>query len=483
MTDLLSIPESAVNNPSEPKSKSWRYLRYFTLGLITNAAIWGLAAIYLKVAPPSYTSTWALILPGVGTGVNVNLPGIGQATSSSSSPFGSNSMDPRANYQFIATDEAVLKAAATSLNISLKELGKPKVKLVDNTSIVQFEVSASSPKEAQMRSHAIVNALQNKLNRLRLEEILKREQSSQNNLKIAQAKLQKTQKSLSDYKAKSGLSSNDQIKDLSTNIEQLRKQKVESYANVQQTTNRLEQLSSDLGLTVPEVTSAFKLQADRLFQQNLKDYSESSASLVILQTKWGENHPLVVKELARQQATRKALLKRASSLLGRRVSQTTLGQLNIKEETGSGRETLFRDLVTVQSEQKGAVAQEQAIAGQIVQLETRLQNLVRKQTTLDSLQREVQIAEAVFASSLAKLDLGKSDIFASYPIAQLVSEPTLPDTVSSPKPLYVFLGAGVSSLLISTGLILLWWRKAINPFGKSKIVDISNPYSGYPKES
>jgi uncharacterized protein involved in exopolysaccharide biosynthesis len=269
MTDLLSIPESAVNNPSEPKSKSWRYLRYFTLGLITNAAIWGLAAIYLKVAPPSYTSTWALILPGVGTGVNVNLPGIGQATSSSSSPFGSNSMDPRANYQFIATDEAVLKAAATSLNISLKELGKPKVKLVDNTSIVQFEVSASSPKEAQMRSHAIVNALQNKLNRLRLEEILKREQSSQNNLKIAQAKLQKTQKSLSDYKAKSGLSSNDQIKDLSTNIEQLRKQKVESYANVQQTTNRLEQLSSDLGLTVPEVTSAFKLQADRLFQQNI----------------------------------------------------------------------------------------------------------------------------------------------------------------------------------------------------------------------
>ncbi|NJL43461.1 MAG: hypothetical protein HC935_09530 [Pseudanabaena sp. SU_2_4] len=397
MTDSISIPKHIDGTPLEPKSKHWRYLKYFALGLITNAALWGLAAIYLKVAPPTYTSNWALILPGVGTGVNVNLPGIGQATSSSSSPFGSNSMDPRANYQFIATDEAVLKEAATSLNISLKELGKPKVKLIDNTSIVQFEVSGSSPTEAQMRSHAIVNALQNKLNRLRFEEILKREQSSQNNLKIAQAKLQKTQKQLSDYKAKSGLSSSDQIKDLSTNIEQLRKQKVESYAQVQQTTNRLEQLSSDLGLTVSEASGAFKLQADRLFQQNLKDYSESSASLVILKTKWGDNHPLVIKEVARQQATRKALLNRASSLLGRKVSQANLGQLNIKEETGSGRETLFRDLVTVQSEQKGAVAQERAIAGQIVQLETRLQNLVQKQTTLDSLQREVQIAEAVFA--------------------------------------------------------------------------------------
>ncbi|NJM28058.1 MAG: hypothetical protein HC856_07140 [Pseudanabaena sp. RU_4_16] len=479
----MSIPKHIDGTPLEPKSKHWRYLKYFALGLITNAALWGLAAIYLKVAPPTYTSNWALILPGVGTGVNVNLPGIGQATSSSSSPFGSNSMDPRANYQFIATDEAVLKEAATSLNISLKELGKPKVKLIDNTSIVQFEVSGSSPTEAQMRSHAIVNALQNKLNRLRFEEILKREQSSQNNLKIAQAKLQKTQKQLSDYKAKSGLSSSDQIKDLSTNIEQLRKQKVESYAQVQQTTNRLEQLSSDLGLTVSEASGAFKLQADRLFQQNLKDYSESSASLVILKTKWGDNHPLVIKEVARQQATRKALLNRASSLLGRKVSQANLGQLNIKEETGSGRETLFRDLVTVQSEQKGAVAQERAIAGQIVQLETRLQNLVQKQTTLDSLQREVQIAEAVFASTLAKLDLGKSDIFASYPIAQLIAEPTLPDTASSPKPLYVFLGAGVSSLLIATGLILLWWRQEISPFGKSKMVDISNPYLGYPKDS
>ncbi len=448
-------------------------------GLITNAAIWGAAFVYLKVVPSTYISSWALILPGAGAGVNVNLPEIGQATSSTSSPFGSTTMDPRANYQFIATDESVLSNAAASLNISLKELDKPKVKLVDNTSILQFEVKASSPMDAQRRSQAIYTAIQNKLDRLRLEDIAKREQASQGTLKSAQEKLQAAQKRLSAYKASSGLSSNDQIKDLTSTIEQLRKQKAESFANVQQTTDRLAQLSFDLDLTVPDAANAFLLQADRLFQQNMKDYSEASAAIVVFKSKWGNNHPLVVKEIAKQQTAGKAVLDRARNLLGRKVSQATLDRLSIKGETGSGRESLLRDLVTVQSEQKGTVAHNRAIAGQIVNLETRLKSLVQKQTTLDSLQRQVQIAEAVFASTLTKLDLGKSDMFTSYPIAQLLTEPSLPEEASSPKPLYAYLGAGIGSLLITTGLILLWWRNEKSIYVKSQMADISKSSASY----
>jgi uncharacterized protein involved in exopolysaccharide biosynthesis len=479
MTDLITIPKPSVATQSEPKSKYWRYFRYFSLGLITNAAIWGAAFVYLKVAPVTYISAWALILPGAGAGVNVNLPEIGQATSSSSSPFGSTTMDPRANYQFIATDLFVLTAAAARLNISLDELDKPKVKLVDNTSIMQFEVTGSSPMDAQMRSQAIYTALQNRLNQLRLEEVAKREQGSQGTLKSAQEKLQAAQKRLSAYKASSGLSSNDQVRDLTSNIEALRKQKAESFANVQQTTNRLSQLSSDLDLTVPDAANAFLLQADRLIQQNLKDYSESSAAIVVFKSKWGNNHPLVVKEIAKQQTAGKAVLDRAKILLGRKVSQATLDRLSIKGETGSGRESLLRDLIAVQSEQKGTVAHDRAIAGQIASLEVRLKNLVQKQTTLESLQRQVQIAEAVFASTLTKLDLGKSDMFTSYPIAQLLTEPSLPDKASSPKPLFVYLGAGVGSLLITTGLILLWLRKEKSIFAQSQVEGSSKPSASY----
>jgi uncharacterized protein involved in exopolysaccharide biosynthesis len=469
MNDTISSSQNTIDITLGKKTRYWRYARYAAIGLAANVALWGMTFTYLKTTKPVYTSNWAVILPGAGSGVSVNLPEIGQASSSSSSPFGGSSMDPRANYQFLVTNESVLEEAADKLKIPTKQLGKPKVKLVDNTSIMEFEVTGPTAKDAQLRSLAIYEALQTKLSELRLEEVAKRELGSQGTLKSAQEKLKATQKSLSEYKASSGLSSGDQVKDLSTNIEQLRKQKAEGFAQVEQTTSRLEQLSSDLDMTVPEAANAFLLQADQLFQQNLKDYNEASAMLVVLKAKWGDNHPLVVKEFSRQQSAKTAMIDRASSLLGRNVDQSNLQRLTIKNETGSSRESLFRDLIAVQSEQKGASAQNQALGNQIDELEIRLKMLVQKQSKLESLQREVQIAEAVFASTLAKLDLGKSDIFISYPITQLIAEPTLPDEKTSPKPSIVFVGAGVASIFITTGLAMLWWRKETSIYLKAKM--------------
>ena len=469
MNDTISSSQDTIDITVGKKTRYWRYARYAAIGLAANVALWGMTFTYLKTAKPVYTSNWAVILPGAGSGVSVNLPEIGQASSSSSSPFGGSSMDPRANYQFLVTNESVLEEAADKLKIPAKQLGKPKVKLVDNTSIMEFEVTGPTAKDAQQRSLAIYEALQTKLTQLRLEEVAKREMGSQGTLKSAQEKLKATQKSLSEYKASSGLSSGDQVKDLSTNIEQLRKQRAEGFAQVEQTSSRLAQLSSDLDMTVPEAANAFLLQADQLFQQNLKDYNEASAMLVVLKGKWGDNHPLVVKEFSRQQSAKTAMIDRASSLLGRNVDQSNLQRLTIKNETGSSRESLFRDLIAVQSEQKGAAAQNEALGNQIDELEVRLKMLVQKQSKLESLQREVQIAEAVFASTLAKLDLGKSDIFISYPITQLIAEPTLPDEKTSPKPSIVFVGAGVASVFITTGLAMLWWRKETAIYLKTKM--------------
>ena len=301
MNDTISSSQDTIDITVGKKTRYWRYARYAAIGLAANVALWGMTFTYLKTTKPVYTSNWAVILPGAGSGVSVNLPEIGQASSSSSSPFGGSSMDPRANYQFLVTNESVLEEAADKLKIPAKQLGKPKVKLVDNTSIMEFEVTGPTAKDAQQRSLAIYEALQTKLSELRLEEVAKREMGSQGTLKSAQEKLKATQKSLSEYKASSGLSSGDQVKDLSTNIEQLRKQRAEGFAQVEQTSSRLAQLSSDLDMTVPEAANAFLLQADQLFQQNLKDYNEASAMLVVLKGKWGDNHPLVVKEFSRQQ--------------------------------------------------------------------------------------------------------------------------------------------------------------------------------------
>ncbi|BAU13977.1 hypothetical protein LEP3755_45210 [Leptolyngbya sp. NIES-3755] len=448
-------------DPPQPTGKGqWRV--YLLMWLLINTTIWSAAILYLKKAKPTYISEWALILPGTGPGVSVNLPEIGQASSSSSSAFGGASSDPRANYQFIATSDAVLGRAATQMNLSIEAFGKPRVKLLDNTTIMTFQVTGSTPEQAQQKSKQMYQAMVQRLSELRVEELGRRDEGVQATMKAAQTKLHQAQKQLSEYKVSSGLSFQGQVDNLSVNVEQLRRQRSEILAKRQQTGTRLAQLATNLGITPEQAATAFVLQADQQFQQNLKDYSEASASLVVLLSKWGENHPNVVKEQARQQAAQIAIAQRSTELLKQEVDPQLLEflQLGINDQ-GAGRSSLFRDLITTQAEFEGFNAEVQSLEQQIKQLDSRLSGLAQRQSTLENLKRDVQTAEAVFASTLARIDLSKSDIFTAYPLTQLVAEPSLPSSPSTPKKSLVYLGAGLGSVLSGAAVTLLAMRKRL----------------------
>jgi uncharacterized protein involved in exopolysaccharide biosynthesis len=433
---------------------------YVAIGLVANVAIWGLAIVYLKVTKPTFITQMALNVPGSGSGVNVNLPEIGQATSSSPSSYGSASQDPRANYQYIATSEPVLETAAAEMGLSPAVYDRPKVKLVDNTTLIQMEFSGRTPEEAQQKALVLYKVLSRKLNELRNEEISRRDEGIEATLGSAKHKLEKAQANLSAYKSISGLGSIDQLSFLSTNIEQLRKQRAEALAQLRQTTNRLQQLSVTLKLSPRLAANAFVLQSDQQFQLNLKDYSDATATLALITPKLGENHPTYVQESGKQQAARAALLERSTSLLGEPLSQPELARLNLlATDSGAGKSGLFRDLITLQADQQGLGAQTQELETQINSLEVRLQELTFKSSKLDSLKRDTQVAEAVFASTLARLDLSKSDIFTAYPLLQIIVQPGLADKPVSPQPRFAFLGAGAGSLLVTTGLTLLAIRK------------------------
>lgn len=448
------------SDPPKPSEKGqWRV--YLLLWLLINTTIWSAAILYLKKAKPTYISEWALILPGTGPGVSVNLPEIGQASSSSNSAFGGASSDPRANYQFIATSDAVLGRAATQMNLSIEDFGKPRVKLLDNTTIMTFQVTGATPEQAQQKSKIMYQALVQRLSELRVEELGRRDEGVQATMKAAQSKLHQAQKRLSAYKVSSGLSFQGQVENLSVNVEQLRRQRSEMLAKRQQTGTRLAQLATSLGITPDQAAKAFVLQADQQFQQNLKDYSESSASLVVLLSKWGENHPNVVKEQARQQAAQIAIAQRSTELLKQAVAPQLLEFLQLGSDQGAGRSSLFRDLITTQAEYEGFNAEVESLEQQIKQLDNRLSGLAQGQSTLENLKRDVQTAEAVFASTLARIDLSKSDIFTAYPLTQLVAEPSLPESPSTPKKSLVYLGAGLGSMLSGAALTLLAMRKRL----------------------
>jgi uncharacterized protein involved in exopolysaccharide biosynthesis len=200
------------------------------------------------------------------------------------------------------------------------------------------------------------------------------------------------------------------------------------------------------------------LQVDQIFQQNLKDFSEATSILKVQQSKFGRNNPRILKEIKRQEAARQAMNQRAKAILGRPASAELLSRLALTGAS-SGRESLFQNLVNYQSDASGAASQVSKLDQQISSLENRLRLMSQRQSSLENLKRNEQIAEAVFASTLAKLDLGQSNIFAAFPLIQIAVEPTLPEKATSPKRSLVLAGSAFGSILTTTGLWILWIRK------------------------
>jgi uncharacterized protein involved in exopolysaccharide biosynthesis len=447
---------STTTNPSPAPSQLRHFSPYLLLWLLLSGAMWSCVGLFVGKTKPTYYSEWALNLPGTTPGVNINLPEIGQASSSSSSAFGGAANDPRANYEFLATSDEVIKEAAKIVRMKPEEFGEPRVKLVDNTTIMKLQVAGQTPMQAREKARALHQALLLRLTVLRMEEVGRRDEGTQNTLKAAQAKLRAAQQRLSEYKASSGLSFQGQVDNLSVNVEQLRRQRVEVTAQQRSVASKLAQLSDTLSVSPQEASEAFILRADQVFQQNFRDYSEASANLSVMLSKWGENHPTVEREKARLQSAQSALMARSSELLGHSVSQATLQQLQLGTgDQGAERAALFRDVVASEAEREGLQAQESAIAQEVSQLDGKLGVLAQRQSVLENLRREVQTAEAVFASTIAKLDLSKSDIFTAYPMVQLVAEPNLPKVSSLPDKSVVVMGAIAGTAFTGLGCLAL----------------------------
>jgi DNA-binding NarL/FixJ family response regulator/uncharacterized protein involved in exopolysaccharide biosynthesis len=468
--NILSSPIKTVNLQNLKKDfslrrfqKSWKL--YLGIWLIGNLLLSIAALAYLKFKAPIYSSEWAISLPVGTSSTNVNLPEIGNAYSQTDSPFSNIQVsDPRENYKFLAETKEVRETAARQLNIPVTELGKPRIKIVHNTTLMEFAIEGKTPQEAYDKALAFQNALEVRLNQLREKEMGQQNWQLQATLDSSKRQLQEAHKRLSEYKARAPVSSREQLQNLSTNIEDLRRKKAEALAQLQQTNASLTELSVNLGLSAQEAADAFVLQSDPLFQQYSADYSRLNAELVNLESKFSSANPAVIAKQAEKNESLSALLRRGQTLLKKPVSQTVLEQLSLNNNNSfnSNKATLLQELVSLQTQQKGLQNQAQELGKQIQNLENRLSSLSPQESTLANLNRDVQIAEAVFSSTMTKLDLSKLDIFASYPRIQIVTEPNMPEEPSSPKTKFVLLGSFMSSFFLGTGLLLLWWRDRRN---------------------
>jgi DNA-binding NarL/FixJ family response regulator/uncharacterized protein involved in exopolysaccharide biosynthesis len=452
-------PESFKGEEQDASAGRWK--RYVILGIVLNTLLWAFSMTALKLKRPVYTSAWTLDLPAARSDTILEVPGVGRAAQSNDSPY-SNFMvaDPRTNYKDLLEGQEVMASAANITKESPEDFGKPRVDVVPNTTLMKIAVTGFSPTEARQKAIAFQSAFDGKLGSLRKQEVSQKSQNLKGSLDSAAERLKIAQQRLSNYKVQSGLDSGEQLRDLSVNIESLRRQKSEVLGQAQDSTNQLAQLSGSLGLSPQQAADAFVLQSDAIFQQYLLGYSKTSAELGTLESSLSSTHPKVIETLEENQSARVRLLDRGKKLLGREVNDATLKQINVSNGISSEtqRSGLFQTMITTKGRAEGLKGQAGALNQQIQQLEGLMTSLSNKKSVLVDLERGVQIAEAIFTSTLGKLDLANSNISNAYPPVTMRSRPNLPKSPSSPKVVPVLLGTFLASVLLSLGLAALWLR-------------------------
>ena len=98
---------------------------------------------------------------------------------------------------------------------------------------------------------------------------------------------------------------------------------------------------------------------------------------------------------------------------------------------------------------------------QLAAQSARLAELAPAAAQLQDLQRDFSVAEAVFASAIARAQTTKSDVYASYPLVQVLENPSLPENPSSPNRKLAVVAGAAATMMMLFGLMLAWTRSAI----------------------
>ncbi|MGS0696797.1 exopolysaccharide biosynthesis protein [Shewanella sp. 0m-4] len=437
------------------KKRKRAYLIVTSLLLLT---IWLLVLLFTLLSPSRYISQWILILPGAGAGALVSLDSVGQANSSTNSPYASSAIDPRINYKSIANSKPLINAAAKTLHLKSSEFGMPKLTLPNQTGMMKFSIKGATAKDAQQKAWAHYHSLQALLAELRRDEIEQREDAIRVGMATFANKVHLTQNKLLEFQSAHGLVSLDQFKELALTMERLRHNKVNLISELQGVKASQKMLEIHLGLTPKQAAGLLTLKNDQLFQQLLISYTNVTATLAEYRSRFGKRHPKVVTYQNEQLSILAALSKRCKSLLGYNDKRL---MLMLSADDLDGRAQLMQELLSLNTKAEGLRHRIDALSDQIHAWDHRFNDSNDDAAKLEGLQREHQVATAVFTSALAKMDIGKADIYAAYPLLQLMAPPSLAEKPDNLRTLLAIVGGIAASISLIAGMVMLWIRKPI----------------------
>ena len=434
-----------------------RLPRYVATAVLGGTLIWAPLLGYLKTAPLSYRSTTSLIMPGSGASASMNVNGIGQATSYANSAFASNAVSPTETYKRLLGADRIVDAAAASLNIKRAELGQPRVRLVDQTSLIHFETTGRTPEAAQARGDAILAAFFTELDALRADEVDTRQDSGLQAIADYRASVADTRKQIEALQTSTGLLSVDQYDVLLDRHLDLGDKILIQEANLNDRAAATTALEMQLGLDAAAAAATLKLFADGAYIALLEEIGRTEVGLAEASARYGSAHPKVeAAKSARDQAT-SAALSLAQSVTG--LDAQTLSDFEFAPD--GARADLLAELVRMQVEVTGATEQLATLEAQRTDGQKALNRFAPAAAKMKDLERDFSVAEALFASAIARAQSSKSDIYASYPLVQVLENPSLPAKPSSPNRKLALMAGVAATLMLLISLAMGWIRIAL----------------------
>ncbi|KAA2314254.1 hypothetical protein DL237_04080 [Pseudooceanicola sediminis] len=431
-----------------------RYAGIFSIGV---ACIWMPISSYLATAPLRYTSHLSLILPGSGASSSVSLSQIGQASSFANSAFSNGSVSPTETYKRLLGAERILTAASGSMGMQSRDFGQARIELVDQTGLIHVAITGNSPEDAQARNQALLAAFFSEIEALRANEVRMRQDSGQSAIDEYRNSVIATRAEISALQRESGLISAEQYDALVAEADALARATRDLSVTLDEKTKAVERLEAALDTSPHLAAAALRLHADTQFVALTEEMSLRATELSQLRGRFGERHPQVASARAGHAAAETEANIRAKMLTG--LSAEELTTLDISH-VGS-RAALLSDLVKLDAERAGLIAEHDAMTTRLQTSQARKLALIDVAARLEDLQRDFSVSEAVFASAMAKSQTSKTDLYASYPLVQVLEDPSLPVEPSSPRRKLALAAGIAATFFLFMGLLLGWLRRPL----------------------
>ncbi|MCA0919818.1 hypothetical protein [Pseudooceanicola nanhaiensis] len=431
-----------------------RYLGLFAVGVV---CIWTPISTYLSTAPLRYTSGLSLILPGSGASASVNLDRIGQASSFASSPYAHSSVSPTETYKRLLAAERIVSAAARALEMEPRDFGSPRIELVDQTGLIHVSITGNSPEDAKIRGEALLAAFFHEIEALRTDELQMREVGAGEAIDDYRRSVLATRDEISRLQRETGLISATQFEALVAETDELARRAGDMATTLADKSEAVTALRQALDTTPRLAAAALKLHADTAYGALAREMSDQAALLSRKRAAFGANHPEVQAARAAHAGAEADALARAEAITG--LPRAALARLDMSHV--GNRAPLLSDLVTLEAERAGLEAELAKTTARLDRARARQMALIDPAARLEDLQRDFAVAEAVFASAIARTQTNKADLFASYPLVQVLENPSLPTDPSSPRRKLALAAGIAATFFMFLGFFLGWMRRPL----------------------